>query len=156
VLAEQTGGGRVHPVHVQRAAYSQYVPTQQRVPASRVVTEPVHVATGQSGETGVKTLWSRSHGRDSHILGQDAIQAPQQPQRLYSAFDIHVGDLPASMYAGVRPAGTRHGRSFRQPQYDAERLLQHALHGPETLLTGPAVKGRSVVPQVYPPTHTAI
>jgi hypothetical protein len=156
VLSEQTGRGCVHPIHLQRAAHSQYVPTGERVPAGRIVAEAVDVATGQSGEAGVKALWSGRDGCDSHILGQDAVQASEESQRLYSAFDVHMGDLTASVYAGVRAAGAGHHRSLRQPQYDAEGLLQHTLHGPEALLTSPAVEGRSVVSQVYPPTPNTV
>jgi hypothetical protein len=132
------------------------MPTGQRVPAGRVVADAVDVATSQSGETGVKPLWSRYDGRDTYILRQDAVQTSQEPQRLYSAFDVHMGDLTASVYAGVRPAGTGHHRRLRQPQHDAEGLLQHTLHGPETLLTGPAVEGCSVVSQVNPPTPNTV
>ncbi|GAA1584074.1 hypothetical protein GCM10009742_31600 [Kribbella karoonensis] len=67
-----------------------------------------------------------------------------------------MGDLAASVYAGVRPPGTGHGQRLRQAQYDPQGLLERALHGPETFLTGPPVKGRSVVPKINPPAHTPI
>jgi hypothetical protein len=156
VFTEQLGSGSIHPVHIQWAAHSQDLTAGERIPAGRVVAQAVDVSTGQSGETGVKALWSRPDGRDSYIRWQDTVQASEQPQRLYSAFDVHMGDLTASMDAGVGPAGAGDGQRFGQPQDDAEGLLQHTLHGPEALLTSPAVEGRSVVPQVYPPTHTAI
>jgi hypothetical protein len=67
-----------------------------------------------------------------------------------------MSDLTAGMYSGVRPAGAGDGQRLRQPQYNPDGLFQLALHGTKTLLTGPAVESRSVVPEINPPTHTAI
>lgn len=156
VLSQQLSRRSVHPLHIQRPPYSQYMPSRQRIPAGLLIAEAIHIPAGERGEPRVKALWSHRDRLDDHIRRQDAVQRSQEPERLDSGFQVEMRHLTTSVYAGVRPPGACDGQPLREPQYGLERLFERSLHGPETILTSPAMERCPVVLEVNPPTHTSI
>jgi hypothetical protein len=92
---------------------------------------------------GVEPLGRRLDRTHHHVVGQQRVEAPDEPPRLERRAGLDADDLPLGVDARVgAAAGGERGffTSDRPP-----RVLQHALHGRLRRLPLPTGVGRAVV-----------
>jgi hypothetical protein len=153
VLTEAPGSRLVHPPQVERGSVPQGVAAAQRVSSRRIVAHPVGVAPPEGGEPGIETVRGRPDRAHPDLRREQPAEAADGGT--FSGGpgfrrNVKVGDLAAGMHSAIGPARDGQRRSGRQAQHKPERVLEHPLDGPDTLLPRPAVESPAVVGHVDP------
>ena len=149
--------GTVEGVEIESLPHGDDVAAQQRVGNRVGIPYPVHVATPQSGESGVKCWWHLGDLSHHEVWVQYPGKTPVQiGTRVEAVRQVDVGHLAASVHPGVRAPRHRQRGGVVETQDAGDPGLQLALHGAQVRLACPAREVRSVIGDVQAPaSHEA-
>jgi len=116
-----------------------------------MIGHSVDVTTLERGKPGIETGRRFADADDPNVARHDPAKSAFDDS--WVAVNVDVGDLAASVNAGVGAPRAGQLRLFAEPKDGAERGLEFTLDGSQARLGRPAVKVGSVVGQVDPHAH---